>query len=88
MNKNRHHKQVYKVMWSYYDNIGHLSGVIDIEARCRKEAEIAFYKLNRPYVTGYDKKTNKPTFNPRGGYVCESVLTIPEWIAEGKPTRV
>lgn len=81
-------KQVYKVMWSYYDSIGTHTGVVDIEAPTREEAEKEFYKINRNYITGFDGKSKKPIYNPKGGYVCESVLTEREWIAEGRPTSV
>lgn len=84
---NKSSKNLYKVLWSYYDCIGINSGLVDIRATTRKEAEKVFYKLNRPYVASYDKKSGKPNFNP-SGYVCEAVLTEEEWIREGKPTSV
>ena len=88
--KNRHKptKQIYKVMWLYYDEQGTDSGVVDIEAFTRKHAEEEFYKLNRKYVTGIDEKTKKPILNPRGGYMCESVLTYREWASDGRPTKI
>lgn len=92
MKKKRKHtrnkKHIFKVMWTYYDSQGNFSGVIDIEAYTRKGAENEFYKINRKYIIGYNESDNSPVFNPKGGYVCESVLTEAEWVAEGSPTEV
>ena len=83
-----HHKKIYKVLWSYYDAIGTNSGVTNISARTRGQAEKIFYDINPKYVIGHTKDTHQPIFNPQGGFVCESILTVDEWVAEGKPSKI
>lgn len=84
---NRRPKKIYKVMWSYYDSFASTNGVVSIEAHSRDEAEAIFYKLNHKYILGHHKD-GSPIINARGGYVCEGVLTMDEWIAEGMPTTL
>lgn len=80
-------RQLYKVLWSYEDNIGIDSGVLDVYATSHKDAEEEFYKSNRKLVIAVSAK-GKPVFNPRGGFTVESVLTESEWRQEGCPTKV
>lgn len=90
MKKHKHNshvpKTLYKVLWSYEDDVGVDSGVLDVYATSHKEAEEIFYKNNRELVVGTSK--GKPVVNPKGGFVVESVLTEAEWKQEGCPTRV
>lgn len=91
MKKRKHNSQVpktlYKVLWSYEDNVGLDSGVLDVYATSHKEAEEIFYKNNRKLIVGTTSK-GKPVINFEGGYVVESILTEAEWKQEGCPTRV
>lgn len=80
-------RQLYKVLWSYEDNIGIDSGVLDVYATSHKEAEEEFYKSNRKLVIAVSAK-GKSILNPRGGFIVESVLTESEWRQEGCPTKV
>lgn len=77
--------QSYKVMWSYEDFVGYDSGVVDIIALNKKEAEEKFYKENKPlYINRKDKKVA----SNQSGFVCESVLTYEEWKNEGSPKHL
>ena len=87
MRKGRKMNNIYIVMYSYTDDFATTTGKVEISAKSRKDAERIFYKLNRKYVLGVDKNKN-PIINPRGGYVCEAVLTPHEWIKEGSPTSL
>jgi hypothetical protein len=74
----------YVIIWTYEDQIGHLSGKLEVEANSRKEAEGNFYKLNKPLIT---KERNMIVMGEEG-YVCECVLTYREWVNEGRPEKI
>lgn len=71
-------------MWSYEDNVGYLSGHLEVEAKSRKQAERNFYKINKPL---YSKEGDLAVVGEEG-YVCECVLTHREWIQEGRPEKI
>lgn len=79
-------KRNYKVLWSYEDEIGVDSGVLDVIATSHKDAENIFYANNRSLVKR--SKGNKVDYNAKGGFVVESVLTEEEWKHEGCPTSI
>ena len=87
MRKGKKIDNIYIVMYSYTDSFATTTGKVEIRAKGRKDAERIFYKLNHKYVLGVDKDKN-PIINPRGGYVCEAVLTLNEWKKEGSPTSL
>lgn len=87
MKRKKPNLNLYVVMYSYTDSFATTTGKVEISAKSRKDAERIFYKLNRKYVIGIGEDKN-PIFNPRGGYVCEAVLTYNEWKKEGSPTSL
>lgn len=84
--KSTQKKNLYKVLWSYEDEVGADSGVLDLYATSHKEAEKLFYENNRKLIV--NTKGNKLMFNVKGGFVVEAVLTEKEWKQEGCPTKV
>lgn len=77
-------KQLYKVLWSYEDDVGVDSGVLDIYATSHKEAEKIFKENNKMLIQKTKAGIN---FNTEG-FTVEGVLTEKEWQHEGCPTHV
>lgn len=77
-------KQLYKVLWSYEDDVGTDSGVLDVYATSHQHAENIFKKNNRMLLSKVKGKVERNA----SGFTVESVLTEEEWQHEGCPTHV